>query len=67
MAQNNLGNSLSYQARQSEGAEGVRLLDESVTAYREALKVYTRDAFPYLHGETSRNLTQAEEELRRQH
>ena len=37
---------MSEQAGRSEGAEAVRLLNEVVGAYREALKVYTREQLP---------------------
>jgi hypothetical protein len=57
--QNNLGNALWTQAGRSEGAESVRLLNEAVAAYREALKVYTREQFPQDWAATQSNLGNA--------
>jgi hypothetical protein len=56
MTQNNLGTALRDQARRSDGAEAVRLLNESVSAYREALKVRTREQLPQGWAATQNNL-----------
>ncbi|MBL8760134.1 MAG: hypothetical protein JNL50_02435 [Phycisphaerae bacterium] len=59
MTQNNLGIALGSQALAGEGGERARLLGESVAAYREALKVYTRDALPQAWAMTQCNLGNA--------
>ena len=41
--QGNLGATLALQGERSKGEEGIRLLGEAATAYREALKGYTRE------------------------
>ena len=64
-AQNNLGAALRAQARRSEGAEAARLLGEAVAAYKNALTIWTAKEFPYNHNGATRNLTQAEESLRK--
>ena len=49
----------------SEGAEAARLLGEAVAAYREALKVRTREQLPQDWAMTQNNLGNALERLRR--
>jgi tetratricopeptide (TPR) repeat protein len=44
------------QGERLEGAEGVRLLTQAVEAYREALKVYTRESLPQQWATTQNNL-----------
>src|SRR5262245_42201441 len=56
MTQNNLGVALRSQGKRAEGTDGVRLLGESVAAYREALKVYTREQLPQDWAMTQNNL-----------
>jgi tetratricopeptide (TPR) repeat protein len=41
--QKNLGATLALQGKRSRGEEGIRLLGEAATAYREALKGFTRE------------------------
>jgi len=64
MTQNNLGNALRDQSGRSEGADGVRLLNEAVTAFREALNVYTKEQSVYFHGIVTKNLQLTETQLR---
>jgi hypothetical protein len=59
----NLGIALSEQAERSEGAEAVRLLNEAVSAYREVLKVLTKEDSAHYHGLVAGNLQQAEARL----
>ena len=44
--QNNLAGALQRQGSRSQGAEGADLLAQAVTAYRNALEVYTRADHP---------------------
>ena len=53
---NNLGNALTTQGERTGGPEGLRLLDEAVTAYRDALAVYTRAKMPADWAMTQNNL-----------
>lgn len=53
---NNLGNALAIQGERTGGAEGVRLLNEAVTAYHDALTVYTRTDMPIDWAMTQNNL-----------
>jgi tetratricopeptide (TPR) repeat protein len=53
---NNLGNALSTQGERTGGAEGLRLLDEAVAAYREALVVRARTDMPAKWAMTPNNL-----------
>jgi tetratricopeptide (TPR) repeat protein len=57
--QNNLGNTLQTQGRRTGGSEGLRLLDEAIAAYRDALTVYTRDDMPTGWAITQNNLGNA--------
>ena len=63
--QNNLGLALSLQAERSEGVEAVRLLNDAVSAYRDALKVYTEIVFPRQFALLLSNLEQAETKLQK--
>jgi tetratricopeptide (TPR) repeat protein len=54
-----LGVALALQGERSGGAEGVRLLGEAITAYREALEVFTRERNPENWAETQDNLGKA--------
>jgi tetratricopeptide (TPR) repeat protein len=54
--QNNLGNALSTQGERAGGPEGLRLLDEAVTAYRDALTIRTRTDMPAQWAMTQNNL-----------
>jgi len=65
MTQNNLGNALTAQAGRTEGAEAVRLLAEAVSAYREALGIFTIESFPNYHATVSRNLQKNETDLQK--
>jgi tetratricopeptide (TPR) repeat protein len=56
MTQNNLGNAFMSQGVWVEGAEGVRMLGEAVAAYREVLKVYTREQSPQDWAATQNNM-----------
>ena len=56
---------MSEQAGRSEGAEAVRLLNDAVSAYREALKVYTENVFPRHFALVLSNLEQAETKLQK--
>ena len=56
MTQNNLGNALASQGERTSGSEGLRLLDEAVTAYRDALTVRTRADMPADWAMTQNNL-----------
>ncbi len=56
MTQNNLGNALGDLGVRTPGNRGVRLLDQSVTAYRAALEVTTRKAMPVHWAETQGNI-----------
>jgi len=53
---NNLGNTLTTQGERTGGPDGLRLLDEAVTAYREALTVRTRADMPADWAVTHQNL-----------
>jgi tetratricopeptide (TPR) repeat protein len=53
---NNLGNVLQTQGERTGGPDGLRLLDEAVTAYRDALTIHTRDAMPAQWAMTQNNL-----------
>ncbi len=57
--QNNLGIMLQTQGERSSGEEGLRLLDEGVAAFREALTVRTRDDVPSDWALTQNNLGNA--------
>jgi tetratricopeptide (TPR) repeat protein len=57
--QNNLGNALSEQGIRAGGEAGRELLGAAVEAYREALRVYTRDALPQDWAMTQNNLGSA--------
>ena len=63
--QNNLGIALSDQAGRSEGAEAARLLGEAVTAYKNALTIWTAEHFTHYHNFATNNLALAEESLRK--
>jgi hypothetical protein len=56
MTQNNLGNALQTQADRTDGADALRLLDDAVAAYREALTVFTTEHTPYFHEKATRSL-----------
>jgi tetratricopeptide (TPR) repeat protein len=53
---NNLGNALATQGERTGGPEGLRLLDEAVTAYRDGLTVHTRADMPARWARTQNNL-----------
>lgn len=56
---NNLGNALAIQGERTGGSEGLRLLDEAVTAYRDALTILTRADMPADWAMTQNNLGNA--------
>ena len=56
MTQNNLGNALREQGIRTGGKAGAELLSQAVTAYREALTVYTRESLPQHWAATQNNL-----------
>jgi hypothetical protein len=56
MTQNNLGLTLREQAIRSEGAKATDLLIQTVSAYRSALEVSTREQLPQDWAETQNNL-----------
>ena len=56
MTQNNLGNVLDNQGTRTGGEAGTHLLAESVTAYRDALTVYTKEQLPQQWAGTQNNL-----------
>jgi tetratricopeptide (TPR) repeat protein len=56
---NNLGNALKTQGERIGGPEGLRLLDEAVTTYRDALTVRTRADMPADWAMTQNNLGNA--------
>jgi tetratricopeptide (TPR) repeat protein len=58
-SRNNLGNALQTQGDRTGGPEGLRLLNEAVAAYREALTVYTRAETPVDWAMTQNNLGSA--------
>jgi tetratricopeptide (TPR) repeat protein len=53
---NNLGSALRTLGERTGGTEGVRLLDDAVTAYRHALSVYSRADMPADWATTQNNL-----------
>ena len=59
MTQNNLGTALQAQGKRTGGSEGLRLLDEAVTAFRDALTVRTRADMPANWAMTQNNLGNA--------
>ena len=56
MTQNNLGIALRDQGIRTGGERGTQLLAEAVTAYRQALEVYTRETLPQQWATTQNNL-----------
>jgi tetratricopeptide (TPR) repeat protein len=62
VTQNNLGNALQAQATRAKPPENLRLLDEAVTAYRQALLVFTREQRPQMWAMTKHNLGSALQE-----
>ena len=56
MTQNNLGTALRFLGQRLGGPEGLRRLNESVEAYRQALTVRTRDDLPQGWATTQNNL-----------
>ena len=54
--QNNLGIALGEQGSRTGGAQGVQLLAAAVTAYQQALEVYTREHLPQDWATTQNNL-----------
>ena len=56
MTQNNLGLVLWDQGTRTGGEAGTQLLDEAVTAYRDALTVYTKAQLPQQWASTQYNL-----------
>ena len=61
--QNNRGKALADQAALTEGTKGAELLAQAVTAYRNALEVYSAQAFPLYHEETEKQLKECEKLL----
>ena len=59
MTQNNLGNALSTQGERTGGADGLALLADAVTAYRNALTVRTKAAMPAQWAMTQENIALA--------
>lgn len=53
---NNLGNALQIQGQRTGGRDGLRLLDEAISAYRYALTVRTRVDMPVQWATTQNNL-----------
>ena len=53
---NNLGTALKIQGERTSGPDGLRLLDEAITAFREALTVRTRSDMPAQWAMTQNNL-----------
>ena len=60
MTQNNLAVALEIQGTRTDGPAGTDLLNQSVTAYRAALTVRTRDDHPVEWAMTQNNLAVAE-------
>ncbi|HET6975465.1 MAG TPA: tetratricopeptide repeat-containing protein [Pyrinomonadaceae bacterium] len=60
--QNDNGNALKEQASRVEGAEGIRLLSEAVSAYERAALVFTRDDRPQEWATTQHNIGNALQE-----
>lgn len=60
--QRNLGNALTEQGKRAVGGEGQRLFSEAVTAYREALKLESRQESPQVWAETQLGLGTALEQ-----
>jgi hypothetical protein len=62
VTQNNLGNALQAQLQELRISEATRLLGEAVTAYRQALLVFTREQRPQMWAMTKHNLGSALQE-----
>ena len=58
-AQNNIGNLLVVQAGETDGREGVRMLEAAVAAYRGAVEVWTAEAYPTEHAGAQARLARA--------
>ncbi|HEX8623034.1 MAG TPA: DUF4062 domain-containing protein [Allosphingosinicella sp.] len=56
---NNLGNALAVQGERTGGPAGRRLLNEAITAYRDALTIHTRADMPRAWATTKNNLGNA--------
>ena len=56
MTQNNLATALANQANRTQGARGATLLAEAISAFRDALTVYTKAEHPVDWAMTKENL-----------
>ena len=63
MTLNNKGNALGILGERLEGEAGAESLTAAITAFDQALEVFTEDHYPFFHAGVSRNLRQARQRL----